>query len=330
MSRYYYLKNLFNMFMSLFLLWIIPISAGAKTKVFTIATGEYMGRYYPTGGVIAEIVNNQQDENGFRCTAKPTSGSVFNINAIMVGDMEFGIVQSDSQYQAFNGKDKWKDKGPQKDLRSMFSLYTESVTLIASVDSGIKTILDLKGKRVDIGKIGSGSRQNAIAALNTEKIDWKTDIKIIKIGKNTDAPSMLMRGELDAFFYTVGHPTTAIKFATVGAKKTLFIPIVNIESLLSEHPYYVKSFIPVSLYPQAANKEDVKTFGVKATFVTSAKIPDNVVYAVTKEVFENLGSLKYSDPTLNMLTKESMVTDGLTAPMHPGALKYYKEAGLKQ
>jgi hypothetical protein len=247
----------------------------------------------------------------------------------MAGDMEFGIVQSDSQYQALNGLDEWKNKGPQKDLRSMFSLYTESITLLASVDSGAKTIKDLKGKRVYIGEIGSGSRQNAMDALNAAGIDWKTDIKVIKKGEKYDVQSMLMRGELDAFFYTVGHPTTAIKFATVGAKKTLFIPIVNIEELLSKNPYYVESFIPVSLYPQIANDEDVKTFGVKATFVTSAKIPDQVVYAITKEVFENLGSLKYSDPTLNMLTKESMVKDGLTAPMHPGALRYFKEAGLK-
>lgn len=329
MSRHYYLKNVFFIFLSFFLLWTVPFSAWAKTTVFKIATGDYMGRYYPTAGAIAEIINNKQEEYGFRCIAKPTSGSVFNINAIMAGDMEFGIVQSDSQYEALNGLDEWKDKGPQKDLRSMFSLYTESITLLASVDSGAKTIKNLKGKRVYIGEIGSGSRQNAIDALKAAGIDWKTDIKVIKIGKNTDAQSMLMRGELDAFFYTVGHPTTAIKFATVGAKKTLFIPIVNIEALLSKHPYYVKSSIPVSLYPQIANDEDVKTFGVKATFVTSAKIPDNVVYAITKEVFENLGSLKYSHPTLNMLTKESMVTDGLTAPMHPGALQYYKEAGLK-
>lgn len=329
MIQHRHLKYVFLIFLNFLLLWAVPYSAWSKPKVFKIATGEYMGRYLPTGGAIAEIVNNKQEEFGFRCIAKPTSGSVYNINAIMAGDMEFGIVQSDSQYQAFNGLDEWKDKGPQKDLRTMFSLYTESVTLLASVDSGIKTIQDLKGKRVYIGEIDSGSRQNAMDALNAAGIDWKTDIKVIKRGKKYDVQSMLMRGELDAFFYTVGHPTTAIKFATVGAKKTLFISIDNIEKLLSKHPYYVKSLIPVSLYPQIANDEDVKTFGVKATFVTSAKIPDNVVYAITKEVFENLGSLKYSDPSLNMLTKERMIKDGLTAPLHPGALQYYKEAGLK-
>jgi TRAP transporter TAXI family solute receptor len=323
------LKNVFIIFLSFFLLWTAPFGAWAKMKVFTMATGEYMGRYLPTGGTIAEIVNNKQEEFGFRFTAKPTSGSVFNINAIMAGDMEFGIAQSDRQYQAFNGLAEWKDKGAQKDLRSMFSIYTESVTLVASVDSGARTIKDLKGKRVNIGKIGSGGRQNAIDALNAAEIDWKTDIKVIEKGKKYDVQSMLMRGDLDAFFYTVGHPSTVIKFATVGAKQTLFIPIANIERLLSKYPYYVKSFVPVSLYPQAANEEDVKTFGVKATFVTSAKIPDNVVYVITKEVFENLGSLKFSHPTLKMLTKESMVKGGLTAPIHPGALRYYKEAGLK-
>lgn len=329
MIQHRHLKYVLLIFLIFLLLWAVPYSALAKSKVFKVATGEYMGRYYPTGGAIAEIVNNKQEEYGFRCIAEPTSGSVFNINAIMAGDMEFGIVQSDSQYQAFNGLDEWKDKGPQKDLRTMFSLYTESVTLVASVDSGIKTIQDLKGKRVYIGEIGSGSRQNAMDALNAAGIDWKTDIKVTKKGKKYDVQSMLMRGELDAFFYTVGHPTTAIIFATVGTKKTLFIPIVNIEELLSKNPYYVKAIIPVSLYPQIANDEDVKTFGVTATLVTSAKTPDQVVYAITKEVFENLGSLKFSDPTLNMLTKESMVKDGLTAPMHPGALRYYKEAGLK-
>lgn len=329
MIQHRHLRYVLLIFLTFLLLWAVPYSALAKSKVFKIATGEYMGRYYPTAGAIAEIVNNKQEEFGFRCVAKPTSGSVYNINAIMAGDMEFGIVQSDSQYQAFNGLDEWKDKGPQKDLRTMFSLYTESVTLLASVDSGIKTIQDLKGKRVYIGEIGSGSRQNAMDALNAAGIDWKTDLKVIKKGKKYDVQSMLMRGELDAFFYTVGHPTTAIKFATVGTKNTRFIPIVNIEELLSKNPYYVKSIIPVSLYPQIANDEDVKTFGMTATFVTSAKIPDQVVYVIIKEVFENLGSLKYSDPTLNMLTKESMVKNGLTAPLHPGALQYYKEAGLK-
>ena len=236
MIRHCYLKNVFIIFLGFFLLWTAPFGVWAKTKVLTIATGEYMGSYLPTGGAIAEIVNNKQEEYGFRFTAKPTLGSVFNINAIMAGDMEFGIAQSDRQYQAFNGLAEWKDKGPQKDLRTMFSLYTESVTLVASIDSGIKTIQDLKGKGVNIGKIGSGGRQNAIDALNAAEIDWRTDIKVIEKGKKYDVQSMLMRGDLDAFFYTVAHPSTVITFATVGAKKlSLFRSLILKGCCLSIH-----------------------------------------------------------------------------------------------
>lgn len=329
MSQRRYMKYVLLICLVLFFLWAVPFSVWAKTKVITIGTADYMGRYYPIGGEIAQIVNKKQKTYGFRCTAKRTLGSVSNINAIMAGEIASGIVQSDRQYQAFNGLAEWKNKGPQKDLRAMFSLYTESVTLIASVDSRAKTIQDLKGKRVDIGKLGSGGRQNAIDALFSAGIDWNTDIRVVEVEKITDAPSMLLRGELDAFFQTVGHPSVGITFATVGVKRARFIPIANIEKLLSKHPYYVKSFIPVKLYPGSVNDENVETFGVKATFVSSAKIPDDVVYAITKEVFENLSSLRRFHPTLKMLSKESMVKNGLTAPIHSGALRYFKEAGLK-
>ena len=309
-------------------------SSGPKTTSVTIGTGELMGRYHPTGGEIAEFVNKKQKIYGFRCNIKSTLGSVYNINAIMAGDIEFGIVQSDRQYEAFNGLAEWKDKGPQKDLRSVFSLYTESVTLVATDASGIKTIRDLKGKRVNIGKTDSGGRQNAIDALSTAGIDWRTDITVVEGGKAVDGPMLLLSGEIDAFFHTVGHPSTIITFATVGSRKVRFIPIDNTERLLSKYPYYIKSFIPIKLYlgsvnVEDVNVEDVETFGVKATFVTSAKIPDSVVYAITKEVFENLESFKNIHPTYNMLTKDSMLKDGLTAPIHPGALKYYQEVGIQ-
>jgi len=328
MSQHRHVKYVLSICLILFLLWSVPFVATAKTTLVTIGTGELMGRYYPTGGAIAEFVNKKQKIYGFRCTFKSTLGSVFNVNAIMAGDIEFGIVQSDRQYEAFNGLAEWKDKGPQKDLRAVFSLYTESVTLVAADASGIKTIRDLKGKRVNIGKTDSGGHQNAIDALDAAGIDWRTDI-MIKGGNATDGPSLLLSGEIDAFFFTVGHPSAIITFATVGVRRVLFIPIDNTERLLSKNPYYVKSFIPRKLYPGAVNVEDVETFGVKATFVTSAKIPDGVVYAITKEVFENLESLKKLHPTYNMLTKDSMLKDGLTAPIHPGALKYYQEVGIQ-
>jgi len=301
--------------------------AAKKVTFITIGTGGITGVYYPTGGAIARIVNKKKDEYGIRCTVESTGGSVFNVNAIMSGDLEFGVVQSDRQYQAINGMAEWKDKGEQEDLRAVFSIHPESVTLVATVDSGVKDIKDLKGKRVNIGNPGSGQRQNSIDALEAAGIDIDKDI-VAEGVKAAEAPGLLQDGRIDAFFYTVGHPSGAFKEATAGATKVRFVTISGIEKLLLENPYYAKSFVPVNLYPGAANKQNVETFGVKATFVTSAKVPDNVVYAITKEVFENFESFKKLHPAYQVLTKEGML-EGLSAPIHRGAMKYYKEAGLK-
>jgi TRAP transporter TAXI family solute receptor len=299
----------------------------AKTTFVTIGTGGITGVYYPTGGAIAKIVNQKRKEYGIRCTVESTGGSVFNVNAVMAGDLEFGVVQSDRQYQAINGLAEWKDKGPQKDLRAVFSIHPESVTLCAAVDAGIKDIKDLKGKRVNIGNPGSGQRQNSIDALEAVGLSWENDMQAEQV-KAAEAPGLLQDGRIDAFFYTVGHPSGAFKEATAGARKVKFVTITGIDTLLSKYPYYAKSFVPVNLYPGAENDSNVDTFGVKATFVTSAKVPENVVYAVTKEVFENFDSFKKLHPAYAVLTKQNML-EGLSAPMHPGAMKYYKEAGLK-
>ena len=303
-------------------------SAHARTFV-TIGTGGITGVYYPTGGAIAKMVNKKKDEYGIRATVESTGGSVFNVNAVMNGDLEFGVVQSDRQYQAINGLAEWKDKGPQKDLRAVFSIHPETVTLVAAVDSGIKTIQDVKGKTINIGNPGSGQRQNSIDALEAVGINYEKDIKAESI-KAAEAASLLQDGRIDAFFYTVGHPTGSIKEATSGARKVLIAEVSGkgVEFLLAETPYYIKDTIPVSHYPGAQNDKDVETFGVKATFVTSAKVPDDVVYAITKEVFDNFEEFKKLHPAYQALTKENML-EGLSAPIHPGAMKYYKEAGLK-
>ena len=298
----------------------------AITTFVTIGTGGITGVYYPTGGAIAKIVNKKREVYGIRCTVESTGGSVFNVNAVMSGDLDFGIVQSDRQYQAINGLAEWKKAGKQKNLRSVFSIHPEAVTLVAAADAGIETFSDLKGKRVNIGNFGSGQRQNSIDALIANGLDYKKDIKHENI-KASEAPGLLQDGRIDAFFYTVGHPAGAIKEATAGARKTLLISIPNVEKLISQFPYYVKTKIPKKYYESALNTDDVKTFGVKATLVTSAKVPNEVVYAVTKEVFDNLKDFKSLHSAYGNLTKEEMLT-GLSAPIHPGAMKYYQEAGL--
>jgi hypothetical protein len=256
-----------------------------------------------------------------------TAGSVYNINAVMTGDLDFGMVQSDRQYQAIKGLAEWKEKGPQKDLRAVFAMHPESVTLLASAKSGIRTLSDLKGKRVNVGNPGSGQRQNALDALSAAGLQWETDIHAEHV-KASEAPGLLQDERIDAFFYTVGHPSGAIKEAAAGAVKVRIVDITGIDALLARYPYYARSTIPVKHYAGVVNDRDVSTFGVKATLVTTAKTSDDIVYAIAKEVFEHLEALKTLHPSYEVLDRENML-EGLTAPLHPGALKYYKEIGLK-
>lgn len=304
-----------------------PAPAAAKTKFYTIGTGGVTGVYYPTGGAIARIVNAKKKEFGMRLTVESTGGSVFNVNAIMAGDLEFGIVQSDRQYQATMGEADWKDKGPQKNLRALFSIHPESVTLVAAVDAGINSIKDLKGKRVNIGNPGSGQRQNSIDALTAAGIDYEKDIKAESL-KAAEAPGLLQDGRIDAFFYTVGHPSGAFKEATSGTRKVKFIPIELSDSFYTKFPYYAPSVVPVvANYPGAANDADVPSFGVKATFVTTKKIPKKDIYNVVSTIFGNFEDFKKLHPAYAVLTKENMM-EGLSAPLHEGAEQYFKEVGL--
>ncbi|RLA94355.1 MAG: C4-dicarboxylate ABC transporter substrate-binding protein, partial [Deltaproteobacteria bacterium] len=252
--------------------------AVAKMRYVTIGTGGVTGVYYPLGGAISKIVNKKKSVHKVRVSVESTGGSVFNVNAVMAGDLEFGIVQSDRQYQAWYGLKEWKDVGPQKDLRAICSFHPESVTLVAAVEAGIKTFYDLKGKRVNIGNPGSGQRGNSIDVLTAAGIDWQKDI-VPEGLKAAEAPKMLQDGRIDAFFYTVGHPSGAIKEATSGRRKVRFIPIPDdvVKKLTDKFPYYAPAIIPIKFYPMAENKEDVPTFGVKATFVTSIKVPEDIV-----------------------------------------------------
>ena len=299
----------------------------SETKFVTIGTGGVTGVYYPTGGAISRMVN-AKPEYGVRATVESTGGSVFNINAVLSGDLDFGVAQSDRQYQAYNGLAEWSEMGAQEDLRAVFSIHPESITLMAAVDSGIKGIADLAGKRVNIGNPGSGQLQNSRDVLAAFGLS-EADINAEQV-KAVEAPGLLQDGRIDAFFYTVGHPNGNITESTSGRIKVRIVPVEGpeIDALLDEFSYYAASRIPASLYPSAANDtEFVNSVGVKATFVTSANVPDDVVYAITKEVFDNFETFKGLHPAYQVLTPEDMLT-GLSAPIHPGALRYYEEAGM--
>ncbi|MCK4694476.1 MAG: TAXI family TRAP transporter solute-binding subunit [Candidatus Cloacimonetes bacterium] len=314
--------------MLLTMLSILLLSCGPKnTKFVSIGTGGVTGVYYPTGGAISRMINKKFDEYNIKATVESTAGSVFNINAVLSGDLDFGIAQSDRQYQAYYGLAEWTQAGNQPDLRSVFSIHPEAITLIASENSEINTLEDLKNKRINLGNPGSGQLQNSVDIINSSGLT-ENDI-LAEYVKAIEAPGLLQDERIDAFFYTVGHPNGNIKEATSGRIKVRIIPIEGprIDKLLEKDPYYAKVLIPVEFYPKALNTEDIETIGVKATFITSKNVDDNIVYAITKEVFENFDEFKTLHPAYKVLTKQNML-QGLTAPVHNGALKYYEEVDL--
>lgn len=296
----------------------------------TIGGGNFSGVYFPTGLAIAKMMNNRRSEYHIRATVEPTPGSLFNLNAILAGYMDLGLTQADKQFQAFNGLAEWAEKGPQKDLRSVFSIYHEALTLVAAVDAGIQNIADLKGKRVSLGNPGSSQHRMVIEALTAAGLDPKRDI-IARTAMAHEVPDLLQDNLIDAYFFTAGHPNELVRKTLSGEHKARIVPISGpaIDNLVADKKYYTKMPIQAQrLYPGLAGlMDEVPTFGVMATLCTSSRVPEEVVYALTKIVFENFAEFRRQHPALADFKKEN-VFYGLSAPMHRGALKYFKEAGL--
>ncbi|PHQ17035.1 TAXI family TRAP transporter solute-binding subunit [Marinobacter profundi] len=308
-------------------LGVSSLSVTAQEQRFvTIGTGGVTGVYYPAGGAICRLVNMDRKEHGIRCSVESTGGSVYNLNAIRQGELDLAVAQSDWQFHAYNGSSDFEKDGKNEKLRAVFSMHPEPFTVVASKASGIKNFEDLAGKRVSVGNPGSGQR--ATAEVLMQEMGWGLDkFSLAAELKAAEQSQALCDGNIDAFFYTVGHPSGAIKEATTSCDSV----IVNVDNdatkkLIADHPYYRKAIIPGGMY--RGNDNDVATFGVAATFVTSSDVPEDVVYEVTKAVFENFDSFKRLHPAFGNLKKEEMVKDALSAPLHAGAAKYYKEAGL--
>ena len=308
---------------------VSAIGAGpvqAEQQFVTIGTGGVTGVYYPTGGAICRLVNKKRKEHGIRCSVESTGGSVYNINTIKAGELDMGVAQSDWQYHAYNGTSKFKDAGAFKDLRAVFSVHPEPFTVVARADSGIKNFNDLKGKRVNIGNPGSGQRgtmEVVMAALGWTMSDFKLASEL----KSSEQSKALCDNKIDAMVFTVGHPSGSIKEATTSCDSVIVeVSGPAIDKLVNDNDYYRTATIPGGMY--RGSDSNVKTFGVGATFVSSTAVSENVVYHVTKAVFENFGDFKKLHPAFANLKKEEMISDGLSAPLHDGAAKYYKEAGL--
>lgn len=299
-------------------------SAGA-VEFITIGTGGVTGVYYPTGQSICRLVNKGKKSHGVRCSAESTGGSVYNINTIRAGELDMGVAQSDWQYHSYNGTSKFKDQGPYKELRAVFSVHAEPVSIVARNDSGIKNVADLVGKRVNIGNPGSGTEA-------TWGVMWgamgktNADLKLTAQMKSSETPSALCDNKIDAFFWLVGNPSALNKEAAT----TCDVTFANLEhpaigKLIADNPFYRWATIPGGMY--RGNPNDIKTFGVGATFVSSTRASTNTVYEVVKAVFSNFKQFRKMHPAFGNLKEKEMIKDALSAPLHSGAVKYYKERG---
>ena len=306
------------------LLAVFP-AAQAQQKFITIGTGGVTGVYYAAGGAICRLLNKDRKAHGIRCSVESTGGSVFNINTIRGGELDFSLAQSDWQYHAYKGTSAFKDRGAFPELRAVFSVHPEPFTVLARAEAGVKTFADFKGKCFNVGNPGSGTRasmERLLAAMGWSLGDFSLASEL----KADEHGAALCDAKIDGFFYGVGHPSANIQDPTTTCAAKL-IPLTGpaVDKLVSENPYYAKATIPGGLYKN--NSEDTQTFGVLATLVTSANTPEESVYQLVKAVFENFDEFKALHPAFANLDPAKMIKDGLSAPLHPGAEKYYKEKG---
>ncbi len=298
--------------------------AFAQQKFVTIGTGGVTGVYYAAGGAICRLVNKDRAKHGIRCSVESTGGSVFNVNTIKAGELDFGFTQSDVQYNATKGIGQFKDAAF-ADMRAVFAVHPEPFTVVARKEANITKFEDFKGKRFNVGNPGSGTRSSMEEMLGA--MGWKLgDFSLASELKADEHGPALCDGKIDGFYYAVGHPSANIQDPTTscGAKLvSLTGPVID--KLVADKPYYAKVTLPGGLYPN--NPQPTNTYGVLATVVASTKTPAETVYQVTKALFENFDEFKKLHPALANLNPANMVKDGLSAPLHEGAVRYYKEKG---
>jgi len=307
------------------LLAAAPAAVQAQEKFVTIGTGGQTGVYYQVGGSICRLVNRGTKDHGIKCT-HTTGGSVANINGIRSGDLDLGVAQSDWQFHAYNGTapDQFPD-GAYEQLRAVFSVHPEPFTVVARADSGIKSFDDLKGKRVNVGNPGSGQRGTMEVVM--KEMGWSMDdFKLASELKSAEQSQALCDNKIDAIVFTVGHPNGSIKEATTSCEAVM-VPVTGaaIDKLVNENAYYATATIPGGMY--TGTDSDTQTFGVGATFVASTNVDEETVYQMVKAVFDNFDRFKRLHPAFANLEEAKMITNNLSAPLHDGAVRYYKERG---
>jgi TRAP transporter TAXI family solute receptor len=303
------------------------VSPLSRAMEVVVGTGSTSGVYYQAGRAICRLVNAQAAaEQDIRCQSLSTDGSIYNLKNLRTGELQLGVVQSDWQHHAYKGTSKFQSVGPYEELRALFSLHGEPFTVVARTDAEIGSFDDLKGKRVNIGNPGSGQR--ATMEVVMEAKGWDKDIFALANELPASQQSLaLCHDRVQAMIYTVGHPNASVEQATrLCQARIVEVGGPEIDRLVSEQPYYSYTAVPGGIYPN--NPDSVTTFGVMASVVTSAGLDAETVYAIVKAVFDNLDEFKKLHPAFGPLDPGRMVRDGLSAPLHEGAVRYFKEKKL--
>lgn len=303
--------------------------AAPEEQTITIASGRTGGLYHPVAGAICKLVNAQTAQHGITCTVAFGVGSVSNINELRRGEVTMAMAQSDTHRDAVDGAGPFQEDEPFADMRSLFALFVEQVTIVARQDKNISALDDLKGKRLYLPELGSGGRillQRVMEAEGWTEADMANIVEV----RDFKAPNLaqaLCDNEIDAFSLTVGHPSPVIKEATVSCD-ALLVPVAGpgVDALLAQDALYARAVVPAGLY--RGNDHDVAGLGLVATLVTTAATPPDVIYQVTKSYFASIDRLRSASPLFSSLDRQQMATAGLTAPVHDGALRYFVEAGL--
>ncbi|MDX1513375.1 MAG: TAXI family TRAP transporter solute-binding subunit [Gammaproteobacteria bacterium] len=305
---------------------IFAVESPVRAAEITIGTGSPSGVYYQVGKAICRLVNAGTQQHGITCRSISTAGSISNLKDLRNDRLQIAVAQSDWQFHSMKGSGPFAELGADSDLRALFSVHGEPFTVVARRDSGILTFDDLKGMRVNIGNPGSGQR--ATMEVVMEAKGW--DKNVFSLANELPASQQslaLCHDRVQAMVYTVGHPNASVAQAA-GLCDARIVEVSGsaIDKLVDEHPYYAYTEIPGGIYP--GNPESVTTFGVKATVVTSTRLDEETVYTIVRTVFENLDDFQKMHPAFGNLDPRNMTSDGLSAPLHDGALRYFREKGL--
>ena len=310
----------------------IKPAAATQTTFIDIGTGGPTGVYFIIGQAICRLIKKQAvqarktktETRRLSCVAPATSGSVENIRHVASGEFDFGIAQSDVQYEAYHGLEKFQN-APVTNLRSVMAFHHEPFHLVVSARSKAETLTDLVGKRVNIGNPSSGHRATMSRLMALYQIE-KDDFSLASQLNSSEQSQALCDGKIDAFVYSVGVPNGGVALATdICGARIVDLQGPTEEALIEQYPYYAFLAIPAGAY--ATLVEPARTFGAQATLVTRAEVPDAIVYELTRTIMDHLASLRQLHPALNNLDPATMIQETARAPLHPGAARYYRERG---